>query len=184
MKLKKYILLIIFISIILFIIPTQSLAWLVKDIVYACNKINLCIAWILRIVGIIIAIAYISLSIGYLKYSKKEKKQKIKNILNWLIITVLQIAILFIGAFAVTEIGMEEYWYPTWERFQFSEIDGYISNGIRITALISIVAYIITSIIYFFKSKKENNQKIINIAKWQLITATLVAGLLVLATNW
>ena len=78
---------------------------------------------------------------------------------------------------------METYW-SNGTRYQFNEIDGYISYGIRALALIFIIAYIITSIVYFAKSKNQKIQKIENIVKWQVITFAVVAGLLILARRW
>lgn len=182
MKIKKVI--IIIISIFLMCIPTKAFAWLQYDTYNACNKVNICISLLLILVAIIICIAYISISISYIRHSKKEKSQKVKDLLKWLVITIIQISVLIFGALGVGKIGMEWYWYPSGERFQFNEIDGYISNSIRIIAFISIIAYIVTAIIYFFKSKKENDKKLINLVKWQIITIALVFALLLLATNW
>ena len=165
-------------------LPTEVFAWLDKDIYYACNKVNICISDIMKIIAVIIGISYITLALAYIKHSKQEKKQKTTNLLKWLLLVIIQIAILLVGALWVTKVGMEPYWHPSGERYQFNEIDGYISNGIRITSLISIIVYTISSIIYFVKSKQENDKKIINLAKWQMITIIIVAMLLLLATNW
>jgi len=78
---------------------------------------------------------------------------------------------------------METYW-SSGERYQFREIDGFISGGIRIVAFISIIAYVITSMVYFIKSKQDNIKKVENVVRGQLITSTIVAGLLVFARNW
>lgn len=184
MKTTKIILAIIIISTIIMMFPTEVFAWLPYSTYDACNKINIYISLILIIVAIITFITYISVSIVYMIHSKKEKNQKNKNVVKWLIITIIQIAVLLIGALGVRKIGMELYWYPSGERYRFNEIDDYISNGIRIAALVLIIAYIITAIMYFFKSKQETDKKIINLAKWQMMTIVIVAGLLTLATNW
>ena len=183
MKIKKVVLSII-ISITLIMIQTQVFAWLPYDVYDACNKVNICISVVLIIIAIIIFITYITSSIAYIRRSNKEKEQKIKKVRKWLIITIIQIAILILGALGVWKIGIEWYWNHTGERYQFHEIDGYISNSIRIVALASIIAYIIAAIIYFFKSKQETDKKIIKLAKWQMITAVIVVSLLILATNW
>ena len=95
----------------------------------------------------------------------------------------MQIIILLVGAFWVKEIGIETYW-TSGERYQFNEIDGYISNAIRISALFLIIFYTLKSIVYWVQSEKEEDKKIINIAKWQMITIVIIGGLLILATNW
>ena len=184
MKIIKKVILSIIINIILMMLPIKALAWLPYNVYDACNKVNLCISVMLIIVAVIIAITYITSAILYMKKSQKGKSEKIKNVRKWLIITIIQIAVLILGAFGVKKIGMEWYWHPTGERYQFNEIDGYISNSIRIVALMTIIVYIITASIYFFRSKKEEGRKIINLTKWQIITATIVASLLLLATNW
>ena len=121
--------------------------------------------------------------IGDIIYYVRRKNQKIKNVLTWLIIVIIEICFLYAGALWVKEIGMETYW-TSGERYQFNETDGYITNGIRIIALISTVAYIVTSVIYFIKNKKENVLKVENLIRWQVITSAFVAGLLILATRW
>ena len=79
---------------------------------------------------------------------------------KWSIITIIQIVILLLGALGVYKIGIELYWNHTGERFQINEIDGYISNFIRIIVLVAIIVYIIIAIIYFFKSKKRKIEKL------------------------
>jgi len=184
MKSKKGILSIIILSIILIMFPTNAFAWLGKEIYYACNPINMHISGLMKIIAVIIAITYITIALGHMRHSTEEKNKKNKNHLKWMLIVIIQVTILLLGSLWVKQVGIEPYWYPSGERYQFNEIDGYISNGIRITALVSIIVYIITSIIYFFKSKKENNEKIINLAKWQMITIMIVTVLLVIATKW
>jgi len=183
MKLKKGLIIAIIISITLMFIPTEVFAWLAKDTYEACNIINMCISGLMRMTVFIITISFITLSIRHIRYSEKETKQKAKNILIWLVITIIQITILLLGATWVTQVGMETYW-STGERYQFHEIDGYISYAIRIVAMFLIVFYIIKSFVYWVQSEKEDIQKIINLAKWQMITATVVVILLILATNW
>ena len=78
-----------------------------------------------------------------------------KNILTWLIIAIVEVTFCLGGVIWVQEIGMETYW-SSGERYQFNEIDGYISNGLRIMALIAIIAFIIRAIVYFAKSKEDN----------------------------
>lgn len=180
MKIKKIILIII----ILMMIPAKVFAWLPYTTYEACNKINIYLSLFLQAVAILIALSYITFAISYIRYSKKTRKEKFKNIYKWFIIVLLQILILQMESFCIQKVGMELYWHPSGERYQFKEIDGYISNGIRITAFVPIIAYIITAISYFIKSKKEKEEKIKKLIKWQVITATVVAVLLILARNW
>lgn len=182
MKIKK-IMLLILIIIILIYIPSQSFAWLQYSIYEKSNIINESISWIMKIIAFIIGISYITLGIQYLKRSKDEKSQKIKNALTWLMVITIEIIFLISGAVWVKEIGMETYW-TSGERFQFNQIDGYISNGIRGVGLVLLIAFILISAIYLKKSKQEKVLKIDKIVKWQVITSVVVAGLLILATRW
>ena len=183
MKIKKITSLIMIASIIVLCIPTQINGWLSTTTYEICNSINICISWILKIAAFIVTITCITGTIQYARHSKQEKKQKNKDVLTGLAMTITQFMFLFGGSLWVKEIGMETYW-SNGVRFQFNEIDGYISNGIRIIALISIIVYIVASIIYFAKSKKEKVEKLENVIRWQLITALIVIGLLILATKW
>ena len=106
-----------------------------------------------------------------------------KNALTWLIVAIVEVVFCLGGAIWVEEIGIEKYW-SSGERYQFNEIDGYISNSVRIMALISIIAFIVSAIVYFAKSKENNLIKIEKIIKWQIIMASVVAILLILATRW
>lgn len=181
MKIKKIIIFII--SIILIYIPTQSLAWLEYSVYEKTNIITTIMAFIMKILAFIIGISYITISIQYLKHSKQDKKKKIKNILTWLVIAVVEIVFFIGGALFVNNIGIEMYW-TSGERFQFNEIDGYISNGIRIIALVLMIMYFLISIIYYIKSKKEKIQKTGNIIKGQIMVSAVITGLLILATRW
>lgn len=80
-------------------------------------------------------------------------------------------------------MGMETY-LSSGERYQFNEIDGYISNGLRIMALIAIIAFIIRVIVYFAKSKEDKLIKMEKVIKWQVIMASVIAMLLIFATKW
>ena len=182
MKIKKKQLIMI-ISTLLICIPTQIFAWLQYSTYETCNSINEGISWFLKAVAFIIVISYITGAIQHIKHSKQTNKQKTKNILTWLIIAIVEVTFCFGGAIWVKEIGMETYW-SSGERYQFNEIDGYISNGLRIMALISIIAFIIKSIVYFAKSKEDNLIKMEKVIKWQVIMASVVAILLILATRW
>ena len=51
-------------------------------------------------------------------------------------------------------------------------------------ALISIIGFIIRAIVYYAKSKENNLIKMEKIIKWQVIMASIVAILLILATRW
>ena len=175
--------LIIMLSTLLISIPSQIFAWLQYSTYEACNTINIGISWLFKTVAFIILISYITGSIQYIKHSDKPGKQKIKNILTWLIVTIVEVAFCLGGAIWVEEMGMETYW-SSGERFQFNEIDGYISNGLRIMALIAIIAFIIRAIVYFAKSKEDNLIKIEKMIKWQVIMASVVAILLIIATRW
>ena len=181
MKTKNVLIMIIIM--IIMCIPTPIFAWLHNSTYEVCNIANVIISVIMRIAAFIIGISYITISIKYLRHSNSEKNQKLKNILIWLIIVILEVLCLVVGSLWVTEIGMEKYW-TNGERFQFNEIDGTISMGIRIGALISMIIYAIWAIIYYKKSKSEQIKKILNIVKWQVITSAIVGGLLILATNW
>ena len=183
MKLKNTLIFIITIFIMFY--PTIGYTWVQNTTYEACNIVNMIIAGVMRLISVIIAISYITIAIAYIRYSEKEKKAK--NIVIWLIITIIQIIILIFGATLVTEIGMETYTYPQRERYQSTEIGTGISNSIRAIALVSIIVYIIKSISYFKKSNKENKEnkeKIIKLIKWQLITWLIVAGLLLFARIW
>lgn len=181
MKIKKLIIFII--SIILIYIPTQSFAWLEYSTYEKTNIITAIIAFIMKILAFIIGISYVTISMQYLKHSNQDKWKKIKNILVWLVIVVVEIVFFIGGALLVNNIGIETYW-TSGERFQFNKIDGYISNGIRIVALVLMIMYLLISSIYFIKSKKEKINKTSNIIKWQVIISAIIAGLLILATRW
>jgi len=183
MKNKKIVLSIIITTIILMLMPTRAFAWLQYTTYEACNVINLGISGLLKIIAFIMGISYIAGIIKYIQISKIDKKQKIKNILTSLIIVIIEITFFWAASLWVKEIGMETYW-SSGERYQFREIDGFISGGIRIVAFISIIAYVITSMVYFIKSKQDNIKKVENVVRGQLITSTIVAGLLVFARNW
>jgi len=182
MKLRKVPLSII-ISAMLISIPTGAFAWLQLSTYEACNVINSLISGLLKMIAFIISVICITGGIQYIKHSKQDKKEKIKDVLTATLIIITQVMFLFSASVWVTQIGMETYW-SNGQRYQFNEIDGYISNGLRIIALISIIAYIITSIIYLVKAKKEEIQKLENVIKWELIVSVIVAGLLILARNW
>lgn len=173
----------ILISIILICIPTQIFAWLQYTTYETCNVINEGISWLLRTIAFTIIIIYIAGVIKYIKSSNESKKEKTKNILTWLVIAIVEVTFCLGGAIWVKEIGMETYW-SNGERYQFNEIDGLISNGIRIIALFSIIFYLIKSIVYFVTEKEENIKKVEKIVRWQLIMAAVVAILLNLATRW
>lgn len=181
MKIKKTIILII--SIILISITTHAFGWLQYSTYEACNIVNYGISWLLRTIAFIIIISYFTGAIQYIKRSNQDKKQKIKNLLTWLIICIVQVTFLLAGSAWVTEIGMETYW-SSGERYQFNENDVYISNSIRIVAFIAILIYIITTLIYVAKSKQEKIKKAENLIKWQVVISAIVAGLLVFAKNW
>ena len=181
MKTKKAIILIM--SIISISITTQVFGWLQYSTYEACNIVNSGIAWLLRTIAFIIIISYITGAIQYIKRSKQDQKSKIKNLLTWLIICIVQVAFLLAGSVWVTEIGMETYW-SSGQRYQFNENDGYISNSIRIVAFIAILAYINTTLIYVAKSKQEKIRKAENVIKLQIITSAIVAVLLIFARNW
>ena len=182
MKIKKKQLIMI-ISTFLICIPTQIFAWLQYGTYEACNTINEGISLFLKAVACIIVISYITGAIQHIKHSTKSGMQKAKNVLTWLIASIVEVAFCLGGAIWVKEIGMETYW-TSGERFQFKPIDGYISNGLRIMALISIIAFIIRAIVYYAKSKEDNLIKMEKMIKWQIIMASVVAILLILATRW
>lgn len=182
MKINKKQLMMI-ISTVLICIPTQIFAWLQYSTYEVSNTINTGIAWFLKAVAFIIVISYITGAIQHIKHSKQSSKQKMKNILTWLIVVIVEVTFCLGGAIWVEEMGMETYW-SSGERYQFNEIDGYISNGLRIMALVLIIAFIIRAIVYFAKSKEDNLIKIEKLIKWQVIMASVVAILLIFATRW
>ena len=182
MKSKK-ILVQILTTLLLISIPTKIFAWLQLSIYESCNVINSLISGLLKIIAFIISVICITGGIQYIKHSKQDKKEKIKDVLTASLIILTQVIFLFSASVWVTEIGMETYW-SNGQRFQFNAIDVYISNGIRIIALISIIAYIITSIIYLVKSKKDEIKKLENVLKWELIITIIVVLLLILAKRW
>ena len=182
MKIKKIPLIMIFTTFVI-CLPTKIFSWLQNSTYEACNIVNSGISLLLKTIAFLVAISYLVGTIKYFKTSKIGKKQKLRNNLTWLIITIIQISFLLAGAIWVTEMGMEKYW-STGERVQFSEIDGYISYGIRILALILIIAYIIIAINYTAKTKQEKIRKTENVIRGEIITFTIVAGLLILAMNW
>ena len=166
------------------LIPTKVFAWLPHETTETCNMVHACIAILLRVLTIIGGLGYITGAIIYIRYSEKEPKEKVKNILISLALFIIQIAILILGASWVKSIGMEEYWIDTGRINQTNIMRSYIPNMIRTFALASIMSYIITGITYFIKSRDKNKQKIINLAKWQIITIIIVVVLLLIATNW
>ena len=181
MKIKSKLIMII--TMVVMCIPTQIYAWLQHSTYEVCNSINILISSIMRIIAVIIVIGYITVTIQYLKHSKTEERQKVKNALKWLVIVILEVVFFVSASIWVTNIGMEKYW-TSGERYQFNDGDGLISMKIRVSALGSMIVYIISSIIYFIKSKDEQIKKIQNIVKWQVITSAVVGGLLILATKW
>ena len=181
MKLKKA-LIITIISIILINIPIATFAWTTRDTTYEiCNIINVCISGTMKIVAWVIAIIYIVKAIKYVKVSKEEPQQKIKNIQTSLIITILEIVILVFGASWVIDIGMETY--NIGEAYKVFEINKLIPNFMRIIAFVLFLFYIIKSIIYFASSEEDNHQKVKHLIKWQIVTATIFAILLILSKN-
>lgn len=172
MKTKNVLILII--SIILICIPTQAFAWLTHETYIACNKINFSISALMNLMSFIVIIGYITGTLGYIRYSKQERKQKINNILIWLVITILQTAILMLGAKGVYKVGMEEYWIDTGRIKQVSEIRGFFSSMMRVTALTTILTYLISGIIYFAKSEEEKYKKFKKLVKWELIVAIVL----------
>lgn len=184
MKTKNVLFLIGTIFILLMSNSLKIYAWLAKDTYMACNIINACISDFLRVVAFCVTIFYITMTIKYIKCSKKETKKKAKNILMWFMITLIQILLVILGASWVRKVGMEEYVYPTGERCQINEIDGYISNAIRIGAFFAIIFYMLKAIAYWIQSKEKNKQKLGMLIKWQIITIIITVLLLVIATNW
>ena len=179
MKLKNVLILLI-ISIILISIPVEIFAWTTKDATYeVCNIINVCISGTIKIVAWTIAIIYVVQATKYMKLSKEEPSKKIKNIQLSLIITIIQVVLLIFGASWVIKIGMETY--TNGEIYQLFDVNTLIPNFIRIIAFVLIIFYIIKSIIYFISEEKSIKQKVINLIKWELITAIIVVILLILA---
>lgn len=174
--------LIMIFSLILISTPTQIFAWLQNTTYEACNIINSGIAWLLKTIAFIITITYIIGAVHYIKKSQIERKQKIKNIITWLIILIVEVSFLLASALWVTQIGMETYW-ATGERVQLSANNGCITYYMRIFALILIIIYIITAIIYIAKSNQEKIRKAENVVRWQIITSAIVAVLLIFARN-
>lgn len=176
MKLKKELILTAIISIILINIPAEIFAWgTVRNATYeVCNMINVCIAGTLRIVALAIAIIYVVSIIKTKTSSKEETPQKIPTSL---IPMIIQIVVLLLAAFFVTQIGMETYTYGmNYKAFDISDI-------MRIMAFVAIIFYIIKAIIYFATSEEENKQKIKTLIIWQIITAIITTILLVFARN-
>lgn len=180
MKLKKVLTIIAIISIILISNSIQVYGWTQRTY-EACNIINTCISGTIKLIAFIVAISYITVAIRYMRDAKEEKKQKLKNLLIWLIITIIQVTVLLLGAAWVTNAGIETYTYPTGERYGTYKLSEIISNAVRIIAFVSIMFYIIKSIAYFATSEEKNKEKITNLVKWQIITAIIVAILLNLA---
>jgi len=169
MKLKKELILTLIISIILINIPAKIFAWVteIKSTYEVCNIINVCIAGTLRIVALVVGIMYIA---SLLKTKKSQKRES-------LILIIIQIAVLLLVAFFVTQIGMEtRILGEKYQAFDFSDI-------FRIIAFVTIIFCIIKVIIQYASSEEGNKQKIITIAKWEVITAIIVAILLILAKN-
>lgn len=180
MKLKKVLILVTIISMILISIPTEIFAWTTKDATYeVCNIINVCISGTLRIVAFIIAIFYIVKAIKYMKNSKEEPTQKMKNIKIFSIIMIIQVILLLFGASLVIDVGMETY--TIGETYNAFSTQSLIPNGLRIIAFVAIFFYILKAIAYFVSSKEENKLKIKNLIIWEVITAIIVAILLIVA---
>ena len=135
----------------------------------------------MRMIVFAIVIGYITGALGYLRYSKKDGKQKAKNLLLWLIIVILQIAILLFGASGVYKVGIEEYWIHTGKINKVNEVRGFFSSFMRVTALTTFLTYLINGIIYFVKSKEETYVKIKKILKWQLLVAIVLTTTLTIA---
>lgn len=182
MKFKKE-LTILIISIILTSIPVLTFAWTTKETTYeVCNIINVCISGTMKIVAWAIAIIYIVQAIKYIKFSKQEPQQKIKNIQISIIITIIEIVILLFGASWVLDIGMETY--NIGETYQSFEINKLVPNSMRIIAFVLLLFYIIKSIIYFATSEDDNKQKVKHLIKWQIVTAVVFVILLLLAKKF
>ena len=103
MKLKKSLSSII-IGMSLTLNPTIVLGWLQQR--YQYNIVNIRISNLLRFIAIIASLAYILVAILYMVNSQQEKNKKIKNILIWLIITIIAVALLVYGANLVFEAGI------------------------------------------------------------------------------
>ena len=103
MKLKKSLSSII-IGMSLTLNPTIVLGWLQQR--YQYNIINIRISYLLRFIAIIASLAYILVAILYMVNSQQEKSKKIKNIIIWLIITIIAVALLSYGAQLVFEAGI------------------------------------------------------------------------------
>ena len=175
MKIKKLIL-IVMISLILISIPGQIWAWgaVARSTYEVCNMINICIAGTLRIVAFAVGIIYISAIIKHKASSKEEMSKKISKSI---IPIIIQIVVLLVAAILVTQVGLETRIYgEKYQVFDFSDI-------FRIIAFVSIVFCIIKAIIHYVSSEGENKQKIITIAKLEVITSIIVTILLIFAKN-
>ena len=176
MKRKKQILVMIIISIILISIPTKVFAWAteIKSTYEVCNMINVCIAGTLRIAAFAIAIIYVISLLKAKKLSKQEEKHKTQKSL---ILIIIQIVMLLLAAFLVTQIGMETRFYG--EEYQMFEL----ADSIRVIAFVSIIFCIIKAIIHYATSEEDNKQKIVTIVKWELIASIIATILLIFAQN-
>lgn len=171
----------IIISLMLISIPTVIFAWTTKAVVTyeVCNMINVCISGTLRSAAFIIAIIYIVGMSKYIKNSKENPKQKMRKIKLSTIITIIEIALLLLGASWVIEIGMETY--AKGEVYEVFSTESLIPNLLRIMAFVAIFFYIIKSVIYFMSTEGDSIQKIKHLIKWEVITVIIAVVLLIVA---
>ena len=185
MKTKKVVVLIATVAIILALGSTQVMGWVAAETTYeACNGINIIISNVMKIIAFIIGISYITVADIYRRYSKDEEDKKKKNIKKWFGITLTQILVLACSAIWIKAVGMETYWYATGLRVQPSIMSGHVATLMRILALVLIIFYVVLSVIYYFRSQKDSDEKSRNVIKYQIYTSVIVVVLLLCARAW
>lgn len=105
MKIKKLLISIVT-SAVMLSIPTQVFAWVQK---YEYNIINIRIAYLLRFLAIAVGVAYAVVGMIYAAKSQQEEKVKFKNIIKWLIITIITVILLVYVARLVFNAGIRYY---------------------------------------------------------------------------
>jgi len=175
MKLKQLILVIMFFSVILIFSPTIVFAIMPS---YRYNIINMLISNVLIITAPIVSIIFVIWSIRYAIKSKENRKKKTKKIIKLLLRISIIVILLSVAAVGVAKLGTTYGDSPMSTTItQYNEKSLFISQVMRVIALVVIISDIIFSIIYFIKSKKEVEQKINFITKCMIIIA-IVTGIL------
>lgn len=167
MKLLK----VIPIACLIFIFNFSQTYALVARVVH--NPINMVISSIILLLVPIVLIGLIFEIVSIIK-SKEEKRNKLKDIIKAMLLTLAIIIILLIADLYVYSFGISDGWSPLSQtKFVPNEIATIISYFMRIVALIMIVCYIVRTV---------KNIKNKDIAKKDKIKNTMIELIIILIT--